>query len=264
MDKAFSRLEIRSFDEDQRVLRGVASSPRVDRQGDIIDPLGISFSATGVPLLRGHNPDQPIGRVRFEKPTKDGLRFEARIAKPTERGTFKDRCDTAWQEVKSGVTDSVSVGFRPIPGEVEALPGGGVRWKRVEILELSIVPIPANADARILETRAAQRKRNGSGVRVVKLDRPVGSKHRVVKLTAEHRIKGQIRYESDQRLARAKRLGIPVGRSNPLQKTAAEMVEDFLRKSRARRKAAKGVKLTRSRPVSLKRPGVVKLTRGKR
>jgi HK97 family phage prohead protease len=210
MDKAFSRLEIRSFDEDQRILRGVASSPRVDRQGDIIDPLGISFAATGVPLLRGHNPDQPIGRVRFEKPTKDGIRFEARIAKPTDPGTFKDRCDTAWAEVRSGVTDSVSVGFRPIPGEAEALPGGGTRWKRVELLELSIVPIPANADARILETRAARlAKRNRGGVRVVKLDRPVGTKHRAIKLTPEERLIGKWKADADRRAASRKRLGIP-------------------------------------------------------
>lgn len=260
MDKAFSRLEIRSFDEDQRVLRGVASSPRVDRQGDIIAPLGISFSATGVPLLRGHNPDQPIGRVRFEKPTKDGIRFEARIAKPTEPGLFKDRCDMSWQEVKSGVTDSVSVGFRPIPGEAEALHGGGVRWKRVEILELSIVPIPANADARILETRAAQRGRNGKlpvvklhrKLPVVKLDSPVRSKHPVVKLTREEKLIGQWKAEADRKRAARERLGIP----HPVVKLTPMDI---------RRAKAKGANAAKLPVVKLHRKlPVVKLTRGKR
>lgn len=252
MDKAFSRLEIRSFDEDQRILRGVASTPTVDRQGDIIDPLGIAFAATGVPLLRGHNPDQPIGRVRFEKPTKDGIRFEARIAKPTERGTFKDRCDTAWQEVKSGVTDSVSVGFRPIPGEAEAMPGGGVRWKRVEILELSIVPIPANADARILETRAAQRKRRTGKLPVVKLDQPVRSKHRVVKLTKAEKLIGQWKAEADRKRAARERLGIP----HPVVKLTPMDI---------RRAKAKGANAAKLPVVKLHRKlPVVKLTRGNR
>lgn len=247
MDKAFSRLEIRSFDEDQRILRGVASSPRVDRQGDVIDPLGIAFAATGVPLLRGHNPDQPIGRVRFEKPTKDGLRFEARIAKPTERGTFKDRCDTAWQEVKSGVTDSVSVGFRPIPGEVEALPGGGVRWKRVEILELSIVPIPANADARILETRAAQRRSRTGKPPVVKLDQPVRSKHRVVKFTREELLIAKWKVEADRRAAARKRLGIPNPQVNIYSVDLVLAREHIRREQRAASKPFKIRKIHRTR-----------------
>jgi hypothetical protein len=42
-NRAFSILEIKSVDEEKRIIRGVATTPTVDRVGDIIDPLGVKF-----------------------------------------------------------------------------------------------------------------------------------------------------------------------------------------------------------------------------
>ncbi|HET7375515.1 MAG TPA: hypothetical protein VFK30_02340, partial [Anaerolineae bacterium] len=41
--RAYSILEIKSFDEEQRIIEGVATTPTADRVGDIVRPLGAKF-----------------------------------------------------------------------------------------------------------------------------------------------------------------------------------------------------------------------------
>ena len=143
-NRAYSVLSVKSIDEDRRVIRGIATTPSVDRVGDIIDPLGVRFT-NPMPLLRAHDHQQPIGSVRFEAPTKDGIGFEAEIPKIEEPGLLKDRVDMAWGEIKHGMVRAVSIGFRPI--EYSYIENGGIRFSEVEVFELSAVAIPAQADA---------------------------------------------------------------------------------------------------------------------
>lgn len=186
-NRAYSILQIKAVDEEARVIRGVATTPSVDRVGDIIDPLGVKFT-NPLAFLWQHRHDQPIGTVKFDKPTKDGITFEASIAKSDEPGTLKDRLDEAWQSIKAGLVRAVSIGFRPI--EYSFMDNGGIRFSETEVYELSAVTIPANADALITTIKsldAAARKEAGipepeipqpeapaaSGTtRVVKLDDP--------------------------------------------------------------------------------------------
>ncbi len=156
MNKACIEFSVKSLDEDQRILRGWATTKTLDRVNDRIDPLGATFS-DNVKLLASHDHTRPIGRVKFGQPSPEGVPFEARIAKITEPGPLKDRCDTAWGEVKHGLVDSVSIGFQPtetpVPNNM-----GGLDYPAIEIFELSLVAVPANPDARVLETRAAQQR----------------------------------------------------------------------------------------------------------
>lgn len=150
-NRAYSRLEIKTVDEEKRVIRGVATTPSVDRVGDIIDPLGVKFE-NPLPLLWQHEHDKPIGSVKFDKPTKAGIEFEAEIASTNEPGTLKDRLDEAWQSIKMGLVRAVSIGFRAI--EYAFMDSGGVRFVETEVYELSAVTIPANADALITEIKS--------------------------------------------------------------------------------------------------------------
>ena len=162
MNRAYSMLEVRAFDDDARKFSGVATTPTVDRVGDIIDPMGVKFTNPLV-LLHQHQHDVPIGSVRFKKPTKDGIEFEAEIPKIEEPGPLKDRTDTAWGEVKYGLVRATSVGFRPI--EYSFMDTGGVRYSEVEVYELSIVSIPANAEAIISTVKSIdQQNRKDAGV----------------------------------------------------------------------------------------------------
>lgn len=180
MNRAIASLTIRSIDEDQRVIRGVATDASIDRVGDSIDPLGVRFPAKGVPLLWQHSHEKPVGWTTFDKPTKDGVTFEAKLPHVSEPGAFKEMVDLAWAAVKASVVQSVSIGFRPIPGAFEPIADGGIRYREIEVLELSLVSVPALPSARILEAKGHTNRRGG----VVRLDngRPKGG--RVVKLTA--------------------------------------------------------------------------------
>jgi HK97 family phage major capsid protein len=63
--------------------------------------------------------------------------------------------DTAWGEVKAGLVRGVSIGFRELDGGAEQIKGtGGIRFTKTECLELSLVAIPAQADASILTIKS--------------------------------------------------------------------------------------------------------------
>jgi HK97 family phage prohead protease len=147
-NRAYSKLEIKAVDEAKRIIRGTATTPSVDRVGDIIDPLGVEFE-NPLPFLWMHDHQTPVGECRFLKPTKAGIPFEAEFVHPdtVESITLKDRLQLAWDSVKTGLVRAVSVGFRPL--EWAFIDGGGIRYDKSEVYELSGVVVPANADALI-------------------------------------------------------------------------------------------------------------------
>jgi HK97 family phage major capsid protein len=122
--------------------------------GDVVESLGIVFK-NPMPLLHNHRSDQPVGTVTFDKPTKAGITFRAQLPKITEPGPLKDRVDTAWGEIRAGLIRGVSIGFRPLEDGIEQIKGtGGIRYTNTECLELSLVAVPAQADASILTIRS--------------------------------------------------------------------------------------------------------------
>jgi HK97 family phage prohead protease len=191
-NRAYSILEVKSVDETERTIRGIATTPAVDRVGDIIDPLGVKFT-NPLPFLWQHFHDAPIGTVEFEKPTKDGVKFLAKLPLITEAGNLRDRIEEAWQTIKAGLVRAVSIGFRPL--EYAFIDNGGIRFDEVEVYELSAVTIPANSEALITSVKsidAALRKAAGipdpeiptppepatigKSVRVVRLNDPPASR----------------------------------------------------------------------------------------
>jgi HK97 family phage major capsid protein/HK97 family phage prohead protease len=152
MNRAYSILTVKAVEEEHRIIRGTATTPSPDRVGDIVEPLGVKFK-NPMPLLWQHRSDKPVGTVTFDKPTKDGITFEAKLAIIDEPGTLKDRIDEAWQSVKAGLVSAVSIGFRAI--EYAFIEGtGGIRFTESEVMELSLVTIPANADATISQIKS--------------------------------------------------------------------------------------------------------------
>lgn len=151
MNRAYSLLEIKSLDDDARIIRGIATTPEPDRVGDIVEPMGAQFAAE-LPLLWQHQHGSPVGIAKFGKPTKNGIPFTAELPKIEEAGALKDLVDMAWQSVKAKLVRGVSIGFRAL--EYNFMDGGGVRFEKTEIYELSLVTIPANAGATIQNIKA--------------------------------------------------------------------------------------------------------------
>lgn len=161
-NRAYSRLEIKTVDDGERVITGIATTPEPDRVGDVVEPLGAQFK-NPIPLLWQHRHDSPVGEAVFGKPTKAGIPFTARIAKVEDPGALKDMLDLAWQSVKAKLVRAVSIGFRSL--EHSYIEGtGGIRFLATEIMELSLVTIPANASATIQSIKSFdQQQRAASG-----------------------------------------------------------------------------------------------------
>jgi len=145
---AYARLDIKSIDKQKRVITGTATTPTPDRVGDIVNPLGVEFR-NPMPLLWQHRSDQPIGLVRFEKPTKAGIKFEATLPQPADLKSenLRKRIEEAIESVELGLVRATSIGFRPI--KYAFMDDGGVDFQESEVMELSLVTIPANAEATI-------------------------------------------------------------------------------------------------------------------
>ena len=168
MNRAYSMLQVKQIDEHKRVIKGIASTPTVDRMGDSVDPMGAKFQ-TPMPLLLNHDSTLPVGSVTFAKATKTGIPFEATLPNVTESGVIKDRVDEAWHSLKYGLIGAVSIGFRAMEKGYETMKNGGILFKEWEWMELSLVAIPANPEAVITgiksfdtEVRAALGKKDGS------------------------------------------------------------------------------------------------------
>lgn len=151
MNRAYSILNIKAVKEDERVIEGIASTPTPDRMGDIVEPMGAQYKLP-MPLLWQHDSRAPVGEVEFAKPNKEGIPFRASIQKTDEPGRVKDRLDEAWQSLKLRLVKAVSIGFTI--NAYEILKEGGWRITDWEWLELSLVTIPANADATITSIKS--------------------------------------------------------------------------------------------------------------
>jgi len=124
----------------KRTIRGLANSGLTDRVGDIVEPKGGQWTLP-VPLLWQHKHDAPIGWVRQIEARSDGLWITAELAEGI------GKADEAWKMIEAGLVDSYSIGFQ---GEDwEPLAGGGKRFKKWSLLEISVVTIPADARAKI-------------------------------------------------------------------------------------------------------------------
>jgi len=135
----------------------VASTATPDRYGDVIDQSGWNteaYNRNPVVLLNHDSSQLPIGKGNVH--VRDG--------KLVIDVQFDDQ-DPKAQEVKrkaqNGFMNAVSVGFRPLeskerynlPKDNKYYGTKGTYFSKAELLEVSIVTIPANGEATMLEQR---------------------------------------------------------------------------------------------------------------
>jgi HK97 family phage prohead protease len=140
-----------------RQIRVVASDPTPDRVGDIMVPEGCvldGYKANPI-VLANHDADKPIGsgRVMIKSDRVEAL---ITFAPPKISKIADEFCALT----KAGILNAVSVGFEPI--EAEPLQGGGVRYKVWELLELSVVSVPANPLAVVVERDFSRARRSAT------------------------------------------------------------------------------------------------------
>lgn len=152
--RGYTTLTIRAAAADggKRRFTGIASTIGTDMMGDIVEPRGMQAKLP-VPCLWQHDHAEPIGWVTATRVSEQSIEADFEIAEIAQPGPLKDRLDTAWQSITSGLVRGLSIGFKPI--EAQGLPSGGMRYRAWQLLEVSAVTIAANGDCSITQIRSA-------------------------------------------------------------------------------------------------------------
>lgn len=150
--RAWAQLELKAFDPERRTITGIASTPEPDRRGDIVEPAGVTFS-NPIPLLLHHDQTLPVGTATLTR-QRDAITFEASLPLLEEPPALKARVQEACAAMQAGFIRGVSIGFRALEDGVEFIKGGGMRFTKTEIVELSLVTVPAHAGATIHTIKA--------------------------------------------------------------------------------------------------------------
>ena len=146
MKKVFhitSTFEKSNLEEDGSItIKGLASTNALDRTGDIIDHNawkegGLDNYGDNPIILFNHDYNRPIGRAKYCDVTQNGLELEAKISKSA--GDIVDL-------IKDGVLGAFSVGFKVKDADYNK-ETDGFFIKSAELLEVSVVSIPANQTA---------------------------------------------------------------------------------------------------------------------
>src|ERR1700733_3335196 len=146
--------EPKAFDEDRRAFRFCFSDSGEDRMTDPIDAAAWrlnNFLRSPTALFAHDSSAPPIGRAANVAIEDTRLMGDIEFAPPE----IYEFADTIYRLVKGKYLNAVSVGFLPIDydwAEDEAREWG-LDFKVQELLEISVVPVPANPRA-LIEARA--------------------------------------------------------------------------------------------------------------
>jgi HK97 family phage prohead protease len=211
LTRAWSTLELKAVNDEQRTIEGIASSISTDRMGDVVVPEGASFSLP-LPLLWQHKHDQPIGHVTEARVSAKGIRIKAQIAK---EGVLPE-IDRAWSLIKSGLVRGLSIGFRATE-DPEPIKGTfGYKFTAWEWLELSAVTIPANQDASIASIKSIDAEHlAATGERDLQLHKngePVGEPVRITTSGVSDKPRAVVKTSSPKR---------------HMKKTTAEQINEY-------------------------------------
>lgn len=149
MNHAYSLLSIKSLDEENGIVYGIATTPVTDRVDDIVEPHGAKFTLP-IPFLWQHNDQKPVGNVVKADVQDDGIHVEIQMvmADQVKSVELKERLQLAWDSIKTGLVRGMSIRLRGLK-IADIQQSWGIHFFEWEWLELSAVTIPANQEATI-------------------------------------------------------------------------------------------------------------------
>jgi len=142
-----------------RIVEGTATSSQLDRQGEHVHIAAIERAMPDYmrnPIMcYAHDWYMPVGKWT-EYGVADGkLRLKGELMPPGD-----EFADQVWRRIEGGFVKGISVGFNPV-GSIEKSGGedDAENWwwggpdgdMPIDVLEYSLVPIPANTDAQDLQ-----------------------------------------------------------------------------------------------------------------
>lgn len=140
-------IQHKTFDIERKDGWIVASTPAVDRDGDRVMPGGLSLEnyRKNPVLIYGHNYADPfavIGKAAEIVVDELGMRIKPELREPATDTDPMHIIKALWEQ---GLLRAASIGFRPLQALSNAY--GGKDITEAELLEISLVPIPANQTA---------------------------------------------------------------------------------------------------------------------
>ncbi len=126
-------------------FRAIASTNAVDRHGEIVDNNGWDFKAfkKNPVILWAHDHTEPAIGVA-KKVFVDGVGKKAKLMLDVALHDLTPKAAAIKALVEAGIINSLSVGFKPIESP------DGVTFTKNELLEVSMVNVPANGEAMIM------------------------------------------------------------------------------------------------------------------
>lgn len=147
MDKLF--LETKFIADDAGSIEGLAwpfGAP--DRIGDVIEKGAFAGAALPLPMLFGHDSNEPLGVWTEAIEADDGLRLKGRMLVDDVTRAREVRA-----LVRSGAVRGISIGF--ITRKATGRKGGGRVISELELLEASLVSLPMHPGARVTSAKSA-------------------------------------------------------------------------------------------------------------
>jgi len=132
----------------------IASTPAVDRDRDRVLPKGANITnyEKNPVLIFGHNYADPwavIGRASDVTVGHGDIRFRPELRQPANDNDPMTIVQALWDQ---GLLKAASIGFNP--SQYEKNDFGGRDFTEWELLEISLVPVPANQEALRLAAKA--------------------------------------------------------------------------------------------------------------
>jgi HK97 family phage prohead protease len=141
----------------QDIYTFVVSTPEIDRYGTVIVPSGIDYTAylNNPIVLAQHEADEwPIGKCLGFAMNGENLEATLQIHRITD-----EACEVA-DLVRNGYVNAVSVGIIPTEWEEKNVDGETVTfYTKSELVEFSIVSIPANRQALLKKSYERKNKK---------------------------------------------------------------------------------------------------------
>lgn len=147
MDRVY--FETKIIADDAGAISGIAwKFGQPDRIGDVIEPGAFKGAKLPLPMLFGHDVDDPVGT--WDIATEKGDSFHI-----TGKLLVNDvaRAREVQALVKSGAVRGLSIGF--VTRKAKARKGGGRTISDLELLEASLVTIPMHPGARVTSAKSA-------------------------------------------------------------------------------------------------------------
>lgn len=119
-----------------------------DRVGDVIEKGAFAGARLPMPMLFGHDPNDPVGVWTGATEGSDGLRLKGNLLVDEVARAREVRA-----LVRSGAVGGLSIGF--VTRKAEPRKGGGRTIKALELVECSLVSIPMHPGARVTSAKSA-------------------------------------------------------------------------------------------------------------